>query len=259
MPITYENPYGGKKYLHDNFSHIDPESRFMMQFFHDAYAALPAKRTLVEIGGGGALYSLISARTKVDEIVYGEFNSWCRSDVERWKNEDNAAHDWGVFFEETRKLEGQAESVSKMSADLRQKLKAIVECNIFAPQCGIDQKYGTEFDVVSSQFCAESISSTMEEYELSMRNLLSMVAPNGCLVVSFLHNARYWDFADDKVFCALVNREGVLDLLQRNGFEILLHRHSQEDAESAAAGEFCAEAARGHNYDGLLCVAARRR
>ncbi|MFX5476880.1 hypothetical protein ABTD55_23435, partial [Acinetobacter baumannii] len=73
MPITYENPYGGKKYLEDNFSYLDPESRFMLKFFHDAYALLPGGNKLVEIGGGGALYSLLSARRKVNEIIYGEF------------------------------------------------------------------------------------------------------------------------------------------------------------------------------------------
>jgi len=259
VPTTYENPYGGKKYLEDNFSHIDPESRFMLQFFHDVYSLLPARRKLVEIGGGGALYSLISARRKVDEITYGEFNSWPRQDLERWKKADKDAHNWEVFFEETRRLEERAESTDKMVADLREKFSAIVECNIFEPHCGISTSYGSEFDIVSSQFCAESISSNSDEFDLSMRNLLSLVAPTGYLVISLLHNATYWDFADDKVFCTLVNREGMLDFLQKEGFEILLHRHSQDNAEKAEPEEFCAEAARGHNYDGLLSIAARRR
>lgn len=248
----------GQKYLSDNFPRLDPESRFLLKFFHDAYALLSPQRNLLEVGGGGALYSLISARSKVSEITYGERLAWGREAVRKWERARLDAHDWRPFFEETRRLEEVSSSVAQMMAELRSKLTSIVACDIFAPQCGVSANH---FDVVSSHFCAESVSRDVRQFQLALRNLSSVVAPGGYLILSLLDRATYWDFGDARVFCANVDRDTVVKFLTTFGFEILLERQSQHEvgrSSSLPDEEYCQESARGHNYQGLLCLAARR-
>jgi NNMT/PNMT/TEMT family len=247
-PLNYTHDTGAvaKAYLEDNYDRVDDENAFLLEFFHDIYSKLPEIKRLVEIGGGASLYMLISARRVVEKIVYAEPGDWCRAEIEAWREGSPKAHNWAVFFEYVRQLEGMESTLGAMQAQLRSKISEIIPCDVYAGDCGLGIGGPAEFDVVSSNFCAESITSDIKKFELSIKNIASLVAPKGHLVLSMLEDGRFWTLGDSDMPCITVDDRYVFELLQNASFE-----------KNGQFGE-TKEAARGDNYSGILCLVARR-
>ena len=76
---------------------------FYLKVIHDFYSDYhhnwkPETARLLEFGGGPCIYPLISAAPHVSEIVFAEYAEEGRKEVELWKNNDPAAHDWTPYF-----------------------------------------------------------------------------------------------------------------------------------------------------------------
>lgn len=257
-PLNYKHDTDvAKTYLEDNYDRVDDENAFLLEFFHDIYSKLPPAGRLVEIGGGAGLYMLISARRVVEKVVYAEPGDWCRAEIQAWRDGSAKAHNWTVFFEYVRQLEGKERSVEDMQAQLRSRISEITPCDVYASNCGFNLGKGEEFDIVSSNFCAESITSDIEKFELSIRNIVSLIAPGGHLVLSMLEDGRFWTLGDSDMPCIKVDDRYVFELLQKVGLELITHKRSSSFEKNGQFGE-TKEAARGDNYSGILCILAKK-
>lgn len=236
------------RYLADNYSFVDAENAFLLGFLHDFYDGVAPCGTLVEVGGGGALYSLLSARRRVRHATYLEPNPEARREILRWLDGDPSAHSWNAFLEHVHALEQAPVSISAMAADLRRCLRRVSSFDVFAPW------QGAQFDIVSSHFCVESMATTRAEFDTGVDTLCRMLAPGGHLVLSLLLEGHYWTFGSNTVRCFAMGESDILTALARNGLQV-----SRACTSSPGNGEkHCAEAADGQNYRGLLCVTAQR-
>jgi hypothetical protein len=232
-PLDYLEEY----YTDDD---ADPENEFLLNFFHNVYGQMPKQKTLLEVGGGPVIYPLISASSKVDEIVFSEFIEENRQAVKNWIQKDPSAFDWSPYFKMIAEME--CTSPEMVEERLRSRIKKIIKCDITKPNplAPVAKK---NFDVLSINFCPESITDDEKSYAEWMKNIVSLLKPSGIIVMTLIRNARYYDSGDTKFAACPVDENGVSDVLRALGCRIT--RIKSYDINDPERG-----------YDGLIALTA---
>jgi nicotinamide N-methyltransferase len=229
-------------YLEEYYSNDenDPENEFLLGFFHDVYSQLPKQKNLLEVGGGPVIYPLISASSKVDEIVFSEFTEDNRNAVKKWLKNDATAFDWSRYFMQVASMEGESDH-KKVEQRLRDKIKKIVKCDI--SKSNPLEAHSGNFDIISVNFCPESITDDEKSYYAWMKNIASLAKPKGLVVMTMIRNARYYSSGDTKFVACPIDENGVVDALRQAGCKVTKMRTIDID-----------DVERG--YDGLIALTA---
>jgi len=238
--------FNPRAYLDEYHCDWDDEDEFLMSFLHEVYRDLEPQRTLLEIGGGPTIHQLISARNKVETIVFGEYLKKNRIEVKGWREGRKRAFSWDPYFEHVLKLEGGSheQTISEMKKTLRQKFRFIVPCNILEAR-PMPFMPVRNFDLVSVHFCPESITSQESEFLAGMRRVIAMAKPEGLLIMSFLKESSMYAVGKTN-FCAYPLTEAKLkQTLAALGCEILQLAHGPADPT--------------RNYYGTISLVAQRR
>ncbi len=238
--------FSPRAYLDEYHCDWDEEDEFLMAFLHDVYQYLDPQRTLLEIGGGPTIHQLISARNKVETIVFGEYLKKNRVEVKGWREARKGAFSWDVYFEHVLKLERRSheQSILEMKKTLRQKLRFIVPCNILEAR-PMPFMPVRNFDLVSVHFCPESITSQESEFVAGMRRVISLAKPGGLLIMSFLKESSMYAVGKTN-FCAFPLTEAKLkQTLAALDCEILHMAHGPADPT--------------RNYFGTISLVTQRR
>lgn len=241
--FSHFNP---RAYLEEYHCDWDDEDEFLMSFLHRTYSALDVQRTLLEIGGGPTINQLISARNKVDTIVFGEYLKKNRVEVKTWREGRKTAFNWDPYFSHVFKLEGGATEgdAAAMKSNLKKKLRFVVPCNILnaSPLPFMPTRH---FDVVSVHFCPESITSFEAEFLAGMNRVVSLCRPGGTLIMSFLKESNMYAVGDTN-FCAYPVTEAKLrQTFGALNCDILNLEHGPADPT--------------RNYFGTISLVAKRR
>ncbi|MFH1181646.1 MAG: guanitoxin biosynthesis pre-guanitoxin forming N-methyltransferase GntF [Candidatus Woesearchaeota archaeon] len=218
----------------------DPENDFLLSFFHDVYGQMPRQKKLLEVGGGPVIYPLISASSKVDEIIFSEFTDENRAAVKNWVQKHPTAFDWSRYFKYVAEME--CTSPERIEERLRSRLKKIIKCDISKsnPIAPLSHK---DFDILSINFCPESITDDEKDYMLWVRNIVSLLKPEGILVMTMIRNARYYNSGDTKFIACPIDENGVADALKMAGCRIT--KMQSFDINDPERG-----------YDGLIALTA---
>jgi hypothetical protein len=230
--------FSPRSYLQEYHCKWDDEDELHINFFHEAYGSINKQETMIEVSGGPILCQLISARNKVDSIVFTDFLPENLCEIRHWKEANKAAFNWDRYFKYILKLEnGQfAKSVAEMKAQLREKLGRFEHSDVLTDNP--PQYSPSQFDIVSSHFCAESITSKRDLFQKAVKNTVRLATPNGYLVMSFLKNARTYDVGDVAFAAYPVDEKEVIDLFKDLGFKTLLVRSINADDRRTYAGAF---------------------
>ena len=172
---------------------------------------------MFEFGGGAVLINLISAAPKCKEIVFSDFREDNREWVKCWLRNDPSAFNWQPFFSYiVGTLEGGMEkNIEKRKELLRNKVKAVVPCDIFQPEPVEDKG---PYDIVSSFLCLEYVCPTTEEYREAIAKLAHLVKPGGALLMLTDEDVQSWDVAGKKLKTAPISREFLRESLEFAGF-----------------------------------------
>jgi len=230
--------FSPKSYLQEYHCKWDDEDELHINFFHEAYRSIDKQETMIEVSGGPILCQLISARNKVESIVFTDYLEANLCEIRNWKEASKEAFNWDEYFKYIFKLEhgAFAKSVSDMKAQLRSKLRSFEHSDVLTDSP--PQYSPSHFDVVSSHFCAESITSQREPFEKAVRNTVRLCKPNGFLVMSFLKNARAYDVGEVAFASYPVDEKEVMALYKELGFKTLLVRSTNADERRSYAGAF---------------------
>ncbi|MBX9765314.1 methyltransferase domain-containing protein [Patescibacteria group bacterium] len=220
-------------YLSEHYNLFTREERFALRFLHESYATFGRKNVRVlEIGGGPTVYQLVSASKYAQSIIFTDFLEKNLETVRMWVAGRKSVKDWSERFRYVAGLERNT-TPKTIEKRLRSKLKQFRTLDILAPHSPLKEE---KFDVVSSHFCAESITNSTETFKKAMRFIASHVAPGGMLVMSFLKEAR--SYADgEKMYAAHhVNEKVLRTTIKRLGCtDIEIHTIDvEEDGERNA-------------------------
>ncbi len=207
-------------YLDDYYGDIGPENLALLRFLADTYRNIPKGGVLLDFGGGPTIYPLISAVTRVDEIHFSDYLDTNLEEVRRWIAAEPTAFDWDAFIRKALELETAAPctdaEVARRASEIRERVTRLIRCDA---SCTPPIEHSHQpYDVLLTNFCAESATSDRRQWQTYMANILSMLKPGGWLVISALTGATRYSVGG-RYFPAVDISEGeLIDLLEENGF-----------------------------------------
>jgi len=208
-----------RAYLRDHYSALTRDTQFMLRFFNEAYRTIAKKDLrILEVGGGATLYQLMSAAPHAREIIFTDMLSENLSEVERWKACDKKAFSWKRYFDYVARYTGIHPTT--LESRLRVALKRITVLDVLAPG-KVWRREQKKFDVVSSHFCPESITSDRKEFLRAFGNVVSFVKPRGALVMSFLKEATNYHAGTHSFPAYPIKEDDIRQILKKKGFHFI--------------------------------------
>jgi len=242
-----------ESYLEEYYATVIPENDKLMAFFADVSTKLPKVKTLLEYGGGPTIYQLISLAGKVSEIDFTDYLESNLTQVKNWVKVKKSAHNWRPFVRVALYYEyGSMPTTNAVSArerKVRSLLKSFGRVDAFKPEH--DKTAHQKYDIVSTNFVAESISSNKTEWRCGLRSIVNYVDDNGWLVMTAIRNARYWRSGDDHFASYAIQKKDLEQELKRMGFKIVISRQIDADQTDPTHPEY-------EGYDGMVFVLAQR-
>lgn len=163
----------------------------MLAFFSRAFRGVPADSVLLDFGSGPTIYSLISAAVSVREIHLCDYLDANLAEVGAWLGGDQSAWDWTDFVRTALLAESGSEDLADKigvrERHIRKCVTRIMRCD--AGQAMPLGESVHPYDVVVTNFCAESATDDTERWRYFMRNISSLVQPGGRLVMTALKGA----------------------------------------------------------------------
>lgn len=213
--------FDAKGYLSEYYSVIDYENEELLKFYVDAYKDLGESEAVLEFGGGPTIYALIAAAAKVKRIDFCDCIEGNLKEVQLWKNEHADAFNWDLFIKRILELEG-AKNVSKNDINnranlLRQKLTKFLYCDAFKAQ-PLGYLPDKLYDVVQTNFVAESITTSKEDWESILKNISTLVAPSGILLLSAIKNSSFYHLSKKRFPAVSIYEQDLITILKRLGF-----------------------------------------
>jgi hypothetical protein len=220
-PITQDwTQFDPVAYLDEYYGDIGSENLALLSFLAETYRQLPKGGVLLDFGGGPTIYPLISAVTRVDEIHFCDYLEANLDEVRRWLAADPAAFDWDEFIAKALELETGAActdaDVLRRATEIRERVTRLLPCD--AARSPAVAGLRTPYDVVLTNFCAESATSDLGTWRRYMANIVSLLKPGGWLVMSALEGATRYSVGPRSFPAVDISERDLVDLLVENGF-----------------------------------------
>lgn len=190
-----------RRYLTEYYGKVGEKIGFendaLLRFFAETYGTIriPRNAKVLEFGGGPTIYSLISAAPHVGEIHFSDHLHGNIAEVMKWKNNDPDSFPWSRYVRRGLHHEGMKEptedEVKSREQLIRVKMTEFLSCDAMLSN-PLGLKYKGEYDVVSMNFVAESITDEPQEYKRILENVASLLKPGGFLVTTGLEKAQYY-------------------------------------------------------------------
>ncbi len=224
-----------EEYLREYYGEVLPDEHFAMQFLVEAIARLEPVPVALEFGCGPTVHHALPMAPVAGEIHFADFLESNRVQVEKWLRSDDDAFNWRHFGRETLELEGNPaptnEQITAREAMLRAKVTPVLFGDAFATDPLGASKRGF-YPLVASHYCAEACTTDKSEWSQCMKNIISLVAPGGTLILSCCSSANAYAVGELFFPCAGVDETDVLASLRENGFTDIDLRVRQVPAQT---------------------------
>lgn len=213
--------FSPRLYLDEYYSHIGPENDALIRFFADSFCLSYPGAKLLDFGGGPTIYPLISAAPQVSEIYFSDYLPINLQEVQSWHKALPHAFSWRPFVARVLEVEEKAHddiAIQSREKVIREKIKRFLEGDIHLSDPLNDHRYRGYFDIIISNFVAESITSDRGEWQRGMINLIGMLKPKGVLLMSVITNASFYRIGSNKLPCVSVTESDVIEFLWSLGF-----------------------------------------
>lgn len=225
----------------------DPGSAWLIDCFVKSYSLCRAGISVLEFGGGPALYSAIAAAARASEIHWCDASPSALLEVENWIGNKQGAFSWDNFTRQILRAEGKEEVPMEVVVGrenrVRGILTAVFECDAFAedPLLGCGMK---SYDVVSNNGCLDSITDSRKTWEMLNTRIASLVGQAGWFLTAATLNGTSWRVGAEVFPAVDIELSDVLDLYHRLGFAVKLSDVQRLDRDG---------------YQGMLFVAGQKR
>jgi hypothetical protein len=207
-------------YLNEYYADLGEENLALLQFYADVFRTMSPKSIMLDFGSGPTIYSLIAAVTKVKEIHIVEYLEANRLELRKWFHGDTTAFNWRHLIRAALQIEKRghcsAFDILRRTAKIRHSVTSIGRCDVrqVPPFIRGRQRY----DVVASNFCAESITDNHEEWRAFVANIASLVAVGGTFLITALKKATCYSVGSVFFPAVSVDEEDLTEILREVGF-----------------------------------------
>ncbi len=236
-------------YLREYYGDVGEENLALLRFMIETYRELPRGGRLLDFGGGPTIYPLISAVGRVDEVHFSDYLPANLDEVRRWLSKDPAAFNWRDFVRRAIELETEAAcseaDVTRRETEIRALVTKVMRCDASRtpPIEGVERPY----DVVVTNFCAESATSDRWQWRAYVVNIVSLLRPGGVLIMSALKGAGSYAVGSRRFPAVDISEDDLIELLEETGFE-----NKKIELRSVPADR------PSRDYDGLIMAVARK-
>lgn len=212
------NSFKPSEYLSEYYKKLNSENKKILSWYHKIYSDPNLKGAkLLEVGGGPTIYQLISAASVAGEIVFTDYLESNISEIKKWKSDKGSAFKWDNFINYVLRLEKLSpEELPRRSELIKNKISKILKLNLNE----LDESYAAKFDVVQSNFCAESATDDITEYKNMLRNISSYLKKGGVLLMTALEGSIVYRSAKKYFPVIYLDEELVQEYLKEAGFKI---------------------------------------
>lgn len=249
IDFSFFNP---DEYLNEYYRSVRFENNELLRFFVKASKIVPEGSTFLEYGGGPTIYQLVSFTPRLGSICFTDYVGKNIIAVKDWIKKEEHSHDWTPFIAAALQHEGiehpSAEQIKEREYQIRAQLMNFGYVDAFNRH--LDEVPLQQYDVVSSNFVAESIAFDETSWRKCLDSLLSYVKLGGILCMTAIRGATYWKTGDKNFPAFSVNARSIKKELMDRGFEI--ENIDEIDAEVTDQKHPDYE-----GYDGMVFVIAR--
>ncbi len=222
-PIVYSDwsEWRPGDYLAEYYAEVMPDERFAMEFLVESLREVDEVPVALDFGCGPTAHHLFPLVPKAQEIHLAEYLAANREEVERWITGALNAFSWREFALETLRLEGLLEPSTHAAAQ-REKLTRSRITRVLPGDAGETDPLGADmrgfYPLVTTHYCAEGATNSKSTWERYMRNICSLVAPGGMIILSACGAADFYMVGERRFPCAGVTAQDILGSLSDNGF-----------------------------------------
>ncbi|WP_196804810.1 guanitoxin biosynthesis pre-guanitoxin forming N-methyltransferase GntF [Methylopila sp. M107] len=215
---SFEQDWSPADYLAQYYAAVEPDERRTIAFLVDAVRSSPATGPVLFFGVGPTLHHVFSVAHRASEIHLGDYLGPNLREIERWIDERPDAHDWRQFVRYTLQCEGLAapteRDVLRREALTRAKITELMEVDLRRPT-PLGERRGLRYGMVISAYCADSITSDRETWEIYMGRIAELVSDGGVLITAALRGARHYRIGEKSFPSANVDEFDVRAVLER--------------------------------------------
>jgi NNMT/PNMT/TEMT family len=211
-----------KEYLKEYYARgVDFELDQLLRFFYTSHKDIKPQSTFLEFGIGPTIHSLVTAATKVDTIHVCDRLAANLDEIRLWQRGDEGAFNWDAFIRRSLEIEGiekvTQDDIQSRSALLREKLTYFGFCDAFSNP-PLLWKPDQSYDVVQVNFVLESITSSLEKWEMALQNIISLLKPQSTLILSALQDSTYYTVHDKRFPAVNIDETLLMSVLIKYGF-----------------------------------------
>jgi hypothetical protein len=225
MPDVYEKMWIPQDYLGEYYSgdYVTDDERAIFKFILEHLSKGQIIDRAIDFGSGCTLHHAMSLIPYVKELHLADYLQSNLDQVQTWLDNRSDSHNWDVYFRGVLALEKDLNvddisitDLDRRKQELRTKITNLKLGNIYNSHPLSD---ASTYDLVASFYCAESITSTKDEWKNAIVNLFKLVAPGGTLLISALRNCHSYRVIDTKFSVAPVDETDLEAILLEHNFD----------------------------------------
>lgn len=205
-------------YVQEQRVSMEADDRIMAEFQHILFRNLEITKNarLLEIGGGPTVEQLISASSKIQNITFTDVMEDNLVEIKKWIKDDKKAFNVDNYFKLALKFENKPVNTKNL-IEIKRRLKSAIKV---IKTFDLDSKSLVKpFDVVSTNYCPESITDSLSSYVKVMRKIAACVKKDGYLVMTLLKNRTSYHVGKNTFKAFPVNEALLRKILTRLGFK----------------------------------------
>jgi len=227
--------WNARKYLETYYGSPIGDTFETLDFITDELKDYKNKPFLngLEFGTGPTLFGALATCPYVQKLHLSDYLPQNLAEIQRWLSQEDDSFNWDICTAYLLKKEGidpTVENITQRSNELREKVGKLLIGDITKGWPLLDDK--GHYDLLVSLFCADSITSSKEEWHQYMKNLFNLAAPKGTIIIGALRNCPFYRVGDLYFPCANVNEKDFEDVISAMSDKIESHtiRVRQVDA-----------------------------
>ena len=231
---------------------------------------------ILDVGGGPTIYQHIGLCLIAEHITHSEYLEKNRQEVLLWLEKEEEAHIWDSYFTLVQQLfkTGQIPQILKRQSGWgsvrsllhARKIQKVLDAanvdsfkHLLRTRVGTDVVHGDIFqadlalkngqntyDVVTSNFVAESATTELEQWRNGMKNLISHVRPGGYFVQTAIKNAHWYQVGKERLPAVAVDQGMISEICEREGCRVI-YQKVLEGSDTDVVG-----------YDGMIFTLAQK-
>lgn len=222
--MNFFEDWDSKKYLLQYYNHrklVDDEI-LVFKFIYSFLKKQKKISKMLEFGSGPTIHRTIPFVPYVDEIYIADYLKSNLTEIDNWLKSSKESHNWDYQIQDILAIENSEKKQTVTRKEVAQRIRELKSKKLHLIKCDIYKKnpllIREKFPLISSFYCADSITSDKKEWKMAMRNLLSLVENKGYILLSALRKTNKYKVGEYFFPSPNLHEDDFADILKKNGF-----------------------------------------